>query len=106
VPVHTYIHPVLSERKVKTGLHWPALACGTFWAFSEGLVELGGRLTAIDATAGLLWTLGQPMVAALLFLVKNIYCGVRGGAWLEASLVRAGYRRCAQGSVEHSANTH
>lgn len=94
-----YIHPTRIERKVRTGFRSPALVFGALWAFSEGLVEQGGKLTAIDAVAALLLTVKEPaaaglaVVALLLFLAKNIYCGAHASNWLQVELLQSGYKQ-------------
>ncbi|AJW43763.1 hypothetical protein [Ralstonia mannitolilytica] len=96
---HTFTHPILPERKVRTGFHWSALVFGTLWAFSEGLIAQGGRLAGVDAIAALLVTLDRnatpevTVAATGLFFVKNVYCGIRASDWLEDALRQAGYRR-------------
>ncbi|AZU59633.1 hypothetical protein DOT66_25220 [Ralstonia pseudosolanacearum] len=94
-----FVHPTGPERKIKLGFCWVALFFGTFWAYSEGLIAHGGRLTAVDGVAGLLCLYGEQCghpsafgIALLLVIAKNIYCALRGQYWLQNLLIDQGYR--------------
>ncbi|MDF3080953.1 hypothetical protein KPB01_08280 [Burkholderia sola] len=95
MPSTLMIHPTMPERRVKLGFNWSALIFGTIWAYSEGLVVQGGRMTAVDAASGLLCSSGRPalLIAALvLFVAKNVYSARHGSAWIRQRLLNQGYR--------------
>jgi len=89
------IHPTMPERRVKLGFSWSALLFSTAWGYSEGLIAQAGRMVVADAASGLLGFWHRPVLtvaALMLFVVKNVYCGLRGGTWLLQRLQDQGYR--------------
>lgn len=95
------IHSLKPERRVKCGFFWTAATCTAVWAYSEGMIELGGRLLALDLAATLFVELisrSSPVFAILagsaFIVARSIYCGRRGGDWFYRYLLHQGYREC------------
>lgn len=108
-PSRLMIHSSLPERRVRDGFNWIAAICTAMWAYSEGMVRLGGRLLAMDAAVVLVVDLllrlnaAMAVLAGIAFIVtRSIYCGTRGSGWLYRHLSSHGYRECRMPDVAGS----